>query len=175
MLAQLSAKMAEAAAGADAARGEGKEARAAKLDAARVALGAKHAATAALRPIAQPVRFEKELKKLTAQLAELEKIEACRGLQPLETVKKLREKPGIEASIREIEDANRGWFEEPEAFAKRMRAAAKPSASQQTKPSAAAGNPAMTAGFSTQKGAAAKPGKAAAKVSSGNPWALLGN
>ncbi len=176
VLAQLTSKMAEADAGAKAARADGKEARAAKLEAARATLAAKHAAAAAVKPITQAVKYEKELRTLRAQLADLEKIEACRGLQPLETVKKLREKPNIEQSIREIEDANRGWFEDPEAFAKRMRAAAKPLAPAANKGGASGGgNPPMTAGgFSTQRGAAAKPGKAAAKVSSGNPWSLLG-
>ena len=177
VLAQLTSKMAEADAGAKAARAEGKEARAVKLEAARATLAAKHAAAAAVKPITLAVKYEKELRTLRGQLAELEKIEACRGLQPLETVKKLREKPNIEQSIREIEDANRGWFEDPEAFAKRMRAAAKPLAQGGANKGGASGgsNPPMTAGgFSVQRGAAAKPGKAAAKVSSGNPWSLLG-
>ena len=178
VLAQLAAKMEEAERGAAAARAEGKEARAGKLDAARATLAAKRGAVAALKPIAQPVKFEKELRQLRAQLAELEKIEACRGLQPLETVKKLREKPNIEASIRDIEDSNRGWFEDPEAFAKRMRAAAKPLAAA-AKPAGGAsggggGGAASAGGFATQRGAPAKGAKPAGKVSSANPWSLLG-
>ena len=173
LVAQLSAKLKEADAAIAAATAEGKAARAEKLAAARAALVAKRDAAAAVKPVAQAVKFEKELRQLRVQLAELEKIEAARGLQSLETIKKLREKPGIEQQLADIYAANKGWFEDSEAFEKRMKAAGKA-------PAAGAGGAANPSGggapggFVTPKSTAAKPKAGPAKTATSNPWAALG-
>ena len=172
LLAQLNAKLAEADAAISAATAEGKAARAEKLAASRAALVAKRDAAAAVKPIAHAVKYEKELRQLRAQLAELEKIEAARGLQSLETIKKLREKPGVEQQLADIYAANRGWFEDADAFDKRMKAAAKAPAGG----AAAAAKPAAGApgGFVTPKTVAAKPKAGGVKAATSNPWAALG-
>ena len=173
LVAQLSAKLKEADAAIAAATAEGKAARAEKLAAARAALVAKRDAAAAVKQVAQAVKFEKELRQLRVQLAELEKIEAARGLQSLETIKKLREKPGIEQQLADIYAANKGWFEDAESFEKRMKAAGKA-------PAAGAGGAARPSGggapggFVTPKSTAAKPKAGPAKTATSNPWAALG-
>ena len=172
LLAQLNTKLSEADAAIAAATAEGKTARAEKLAAARAVLVAKRDAAAAVKPVAHAVKYEKELRQLRTQLAELEKIEAARGLQSLETIKKLREKPGIEQQLADIYTANRGWFEDTEAFEKRMKAAGKAPAGG----AAAAAKPAAGAagGFVTPKNVAAKPKAAGGKTATSNPWAALG-
>lgn len=172
-MAQLDAKLAEATKAADAAAAEGKDAKATKLRAACDTLAAKRAAAAALKPITIPFKYDAELRRLKAQLAELEKIEAARGLQSLDTIKKLRDKPSVEAHIAEIEAANRGWFEEPEAFEKRLKAALKAPGSGGAPKAASGGGGGAAGGFSAPKGGGAKPAKPAAKMGVSNPWAAL--
>ena len=174
VVAQLAAKLSEADAAIAAATAEGKPSKAEKVQAARAGIVAKKEAVLAVKPITHAVKYEKELKQLKAQLAELEKIEAARGLQTLDTIKKLREKPGIEQQIADIYAANRGWFEDPEAFEKRMRAASKPVAAA-AKPAGSAGGGASAGnGFITQKGGAAKAKASTGKTATSNPWAALG-
>jgi len=168
-LSALAAKAAEATAAAAAAREGNNTARAEKLEAAAAALTARRAACAAVVAAPVPVKHAKDYAAYRAQLAELEKIEGTRGLVPLETLKKLRDKPAVEAALKAIEEANRGWFEDPAAFEKRMKAVAKPPA---PKPAAAAGG--SSGGFSAVSGrnAAPKP-KAAGQLKGSNPWSML--
>jgi len=168
VLSTADAKLKEAAVALAAAQADGKATRAASLTAAIERLGERRAAAAALTPTAGvAVKYEKQLKQISKQLADLEKIEACRGLQPLETVKKLREKPGLLETLQQIRDANRGWFEDEETFEKRMARAAK-SAPAPAKPAATAGS-----AYSVPKGGAAQPRPAKGGVKSSNPWTAL--
>jgi hypothetical protein len=175
IVAQLNVKLTDADAAMSAATAEGKTARAEKLATARAALLAKRDAAAAVKPVAQAVKYEKELRQLRVQLAELEKIEAARGLQSLETIKKLREKPGIEQQLADIYAANRGWFEDADVFEKRMKAAGKaPAGGAATAAKPSGSGPGASGGFVTPKNIAAKPKAAAGKTATSNPWAALG-
>jgi len=173
VLAQLKDKADEAQAAASAAVQEGKAVKADKLVALHASLVARRDAVSAIKAIAPAVKHEKELRALRAQLAELEKIEACRGLQPLETVRKLRDKPGVIEQIDAIYAANKGWFEDEEAFQKRMKAAGKPSSATAAKAPTGGGAPSSV--FSAPKQAAARPKASAAKTGTSNVWAALGN
>jgi len=84
------------------ARGEDKPKRLAKLQEAREAAASKAAVLAGKEAITHPLRHEKELRSLWKKLAALEKIENARTPQPLDEIKKLRDKPDVEARITEL-------------------------------------------------------------------------
>ena len=180
VLAQLAAKLTEASAQLATASAEGKAGRVAALEAGIAKLKERQTNAAALTPVpGVAVKFEKDLKAITRTLAELEKIEACRGLQPLETVKKLRAKPELLAQVEQIREANRGWFEDPEDFEKRMAKAAKAPETARTGGGAGAGSKAYPGAgsndFKQPKSAINQQRAQVAAIKNANGFAALGS
>ena len=58
----------------------------------------------------RPVKNAKEITQIKRKLAELDKIENAKGLQSLETLKKLNAKPELEKQLKKLEGENDGWF-----------------------------------------------------------------
>jgi hypothetical protein len=52
-----------------------------------------------------------EYRQLQAQLDELIAIENAKGLQSLDVITKLKNKPAVQEQMRNIEKANRRWLE----------------------------------------------------------------
>ena len=146
-----------------------------KLVAARDALKQRHDALCALAPAsaaatAAAVKRLPEYRQLRARLAELTAIETAKGLQSVETLQRLREKPSLVEALAEIEAANRGWFETDAAFDARWAAALKPAGggAGSSSSSSSAGS---SGGGVRISGASALKSKA--KPSGSNMWSAL--
>merc|ERR1719331_1355362 len=73
-------------------------------------LDSKVARLKEIPPWKRPVKNAKEIAQIKRKLAELEKIENAKGLQSVETLKKLNAKPELEKQIQRLEADNEGWF-----------------------------------------------------------------
>ena len=173
VLDQMDVKLAEASSALDAAQGN--EGKVKKLEAAVETLKSKRGAVSNVQPITLPFKFEGEYRKLSKQLGELKAIESCKSFQPLETIQRLNEKPSVEGALREIEEANRGYFDDEEEFQLRIKAVL--SKSQPSGKSAGSGGSGAGGFSAVPKGAGSS--KAASKPSAGfsstNKWSLLSN
>merc|ERR1712216_442512 len=92
------------------AKGEGKKT--AKFEEQAKLLDSKVARLKEIPPWKRPVKNAKEIAQIKRKLADLEKIETARGLQSVETLKKLHAKPELEKQLRALEADNLGWFME---------------------------------------------------------------
>merc|ERR1712216_1062632 len=92
------------------AKADGKKT--AKLEEQAKLLDSKVARLKEISPWKRPVKNAKEIAQIKRKLGELEKIETARGLQSVETLKKLHAKPELEKQLRALEADNLGWFME---------------------------------------------------------------
>jgi hypothetical protein len=81
-----------------------------KLEEQAKILDAKVARLKEIPPWKRPVKNAKEITQIKRKLAELDKIENAKGLQSLETLKKLNAKPELEKQLKKLEGENDGWF-----------------------------------------------------------------
>merc|ERR1719201_2105293 len=90
------------------AKADGKKT--AKLEEQAKLLESKVARLKEIAPWKRPIKNAKEIAQIKRKLTELEKIETARGLQSVETLKKLNAKPELEKQIQRLEADNEGWF-----------------------------------------------------------------
>ena len=101
---------AEALAGeAAVARAEGKEKKAAKLEAQLEAVAARRVVVAAGEAVRHPLKHEDAIKQLRVAIAPLLALEAGPGLRSMDEMKKIGTRPGMEDEVAQLERDSRGW------------------------------------------------------------------
>mmetsp|Transcript_22861 Transcript_22861/g.63471 ORF Transcript_22861/g.63471 Transcript_22861/m.63471 type:complete len:410 (-) Transcript_22861:130-1359(-) len=174
MLEQLGAKVETLDLEISKAKEEGKSKKVVKLQEARETAASKAASLATKVAITHTLRHDKELRSLWKKLAALEKIENSRTPQPLEEIKKLRDKPDIEARIAELCEEGRGWFVPAGEYEARLEAA-KEEATRA--PAGKKGSSASGGGFSTVSakggGGRGKPSGSSNRRPNNNPYEML--
>merc|ERR1719161_3243907 len=93
-------------------KGKGKGKTMAKLEEQEKLLDSKVARLKEIAPWKRPIKNAKEIAQIKRKLEELAKIENARGLQSVETLKKLNAKPELEKQLKKLEADNIGWFME---------------------------------------------------------------
>mmetsp|Transcript_9251 Transcript_9251/g.23643 ORF Transcript_9251/g.23643 Transcript_9251/m.23643 type:complete len:409 (+) Transcript_9251:240-1466(+) len=154
------------------AKADGKDKKAEKLAEGREQVATRAAALAGKPPIVHKLRHEAELRKLWKQLDNLEKIENTRTALPLDEIKKLRDKPDVEARIAELSEEGKGWFLPDGQYEAQLEAA------KQEALRAAAGKKGAKGGGSTggfqpvKSGGGRAPGASKSKAPN-NPYEML--
>lgn len=98
------------------AQAEGKPKKAEKLTGQVKVASTRLLHVQGVEPVRHPLKHEEAIKALRVKIAPLAKLEAMSGLRTMEEMKRIGQRPDLEAEASRLEQESRGWFEEDAEF-----------------------------------------------------------
>ena len=98
------------------ARAEGKAKKVGKLEQQAAQIEARRSAISQVEPVRHPLKHEERIKELRVAIIPLVELEGLPGLRSMDEMKKIGNRPDLEAEASRLEEESRGWFEEDEEF-----------------------------------------------------------
>ena len=109
MCAQMSTRIEALEGEITAARAEGKEKKAVKLEEQLAAVQKRRAHVRDVEAVRHPLKHEDAIKQLRVAIAPLVALEGMPGLRSMEEMKKIGTRPGMEEEVAKLEEDSRGW------------------------------------------------------------------
>ncbi|CAM9708089.1 unnamed protein product [Discosporangium mesarthrocarpum] len=122
LLSQVSTKLEGVQAEAEVAKLKGDTVALENIKKAKAQLEGRHRMVSSHPPVSHRVKHEDELRRITAKIIHIEKLENTRGrLLKMDEVKQVGGKGELEERAKVLEQDSRGWFEEDSEFEARLK------------------------------------------------------